>query len=232
MIRKISTRMWVHDASMPMLGARIPIRMSIVKLADDGLWLGNPTPYNQQIHNRIASMGDVRFIVACSNGHHLFLEDWQRAFPRAGVFVASGIPRKRPGLGDHTLLRDLEEAPWGQDLDTIPMDGAPLFDEHMFYHAKSETLLVTDFFQNHTGSAQTGWGWVVSKLLFEPMGFKGKCLAPPLKTRFGAKDRKALRASLDRIWALDIERVVPAHGAIFEESAKQDIRGLCQRFYP
>jgi hypothetical protein len=67
--------------------------------------------------------------------------------------------------------------------------------------------------------------------VFEPLGFKGKCLAPPLKTRFGAKDRQALRASLDRLWDLDIECVVPAHGALFEQGAKGDIRRLCQRFY-
>lgn len=231
MIRKISTRMWVHDASMPMMGIRLPLRMTIVKLADDGLWLGNPTPHNQQIQNRIASMGDVRFIVACSNGHNLFLEDWQKAFPGAGVFVASGIPKRRPNLKGYTLLRDLEETPWRQDLEMIAMDGAPFWDEHMFYHAKSRTLLVTDFFQNYTGVSQKGIGVLVSKLLLEPLGFKGKCLAPPLKTRFGAKDHEALRASLDRLWELDIECIVPAHGAIFENGAKEDIRRLCQRFY-
>ncbi len=40
-----------------------------------------------------------------------------------------------------------------------------------------------------------------------------------------------MRASLERIWELDIECVVPAHGAIFDKDAKQDIRRLCQRFY-
>ena len=231
MIRKISTRMWVHDSSMSMLGTRVPLRMIIVKLADDGLWLGNPTPHNQQIQNRIASMGEVRCIVGCSNGHNLFLEAWQQAFPDAGIYVSSGIPKKRPGLENYTLLRDLGEAPWQEDLEMFAMDGAPLWDEHMFYHGKSKTLLVTDFFQNYTGYEQKGFGKVMSKLLFEPLGFKGKCLAPPLKTRFGAKDRQALRASLDRLWALDIERVIPAHGAIFEQGAKDDVRRLCQRFY-
>lgn len=231
MIRKISTRMWVHETTMPMLGMRIPIRMTIVKLADDGLWIGNPTPHNPQLHNRIASMGEVRHLVATSNGHNLFLENWQGAFPEARVYVSSGVPKKRPGLRDYTLLRDLETPPWHEDLAMFAMDGAPFWDEHMFYHAKSKTLLVTDFFQNYNGFEQKGFGKVLSKLVFEPLGFKGKCLAPPLKTRFGAKDRDALRASLDRIWELDIECVVPAHGAIFDQDAKEDIRRLCQRFY-
>lgn len=216
---------------MPMLGTRLPLRMIIVKLADDGLWIGNPTPHNQQLENRVASMGEVKHIVGASNGHNLFLEDWQKAFPDAGVYVASGIPKKRPDLKNYTLLRDLDTPPWHEDLDMLAMDGAPFLDEHMFYHGKSKTLLVTDFFQNYNGVKQKGIGKLVSTLIFGPLGFKGKCLAPPLKTRFGAKDRHALRASFDRLWELDIECVVPAHGAIFEEGAKDDIRRLCQRFY-
>jgi len=231
MIRKISTRMWVHETSMPMLGMRVPIRMTIVKLADDGLWIGNPTPHNPQLHNRVSSMGEVKYIVGTSNGHNLFLEDWQKAFPDAGVYVSSGIPKKRPNLKNYELLRELDSPPWHEDLGMFAMDGAPLWDEHMFYHGKSRTLLVTDFFQNYTGVKQKGIANVLSKLVFEPLGFKGKCLAPPLKTRFGAKDRQALRASLDRIWELEIECVVPAHGTIFEQGAKDDIRRLCQRFY-
>jgi hypothetical protein len=223
--------MWVHEDSMPMFGTRLALRMSIVKLSDDGLWMCTPTPHNPQIQNRVAAMGELKFIVASSNGHNLFLEDWQRAFPDAAVYVAAGIPKKRPGLQHYTLLRDVDVAPWQTDLETIPMDGAPFFDEHMFYHGKSKTLLVTDFIQNYTGNVQKGLGTIITKLILEPMGFKGKCLAPPLKTRFVVKDRRALRASLDRLWDLDIECVVPAHGDIFDQDAKQDLRRLCQRFY-
>ena len=230
-MRKISTRMWVHEDSMPMLGTRVALRMVIVKLSDDALWVWSPTPHNPQIENRVADMGKVGYIVAPSNGHNLFVEAWQSAFSDAGVYVASRIPKKRSGLSGYTLLRDLDAFPWQADLETLPMDGAPFFDEHMFYHARSKTLLVTDFFQNYPGVEYKGFGKIVNKVLFEPIGFKGKCLAPPLRTKLAVKDRDALRASLDRLWDLDIECVVPAHGAIFEQDAKQDIRGLCKRLY-
>ena len=230
-MRKISTRMWVHEDGMSMLGARLALRMTIVKLSDDSLWICTPTRHNPQLANRVAGMGEVKYIVASSNGHNLFLEAWRSAFPDASVYVAAGIPKKRPNLKGYTRLRDLDTPPWLGDLEMLPMDGAPFFDEHMFYHGRSKTLLVTDYFQNYTGVRQKGLGKIVTKLLLEPIGFKGKCLAPPLKTRFAVKDRQALCASLDRLWDLDIERVVPAHGDIFEQDAKQVIRDLCQRFY-
>ena len=230
-MRKISTRMWVQDDSMQMMGIRLPLRMTLVKLADDSMWMHTPTPHNPQIRNRVAAMGELKHIVAPSNGHHLFLEDWQRSFPDAGIYVADGVPKKRPNLKNYTLLRDLDTPPWEDDLQILTMAGAPLWDEHMFYYARGKTLLVTDFFQNYTGVKQKGMGKIITKLLFEPLGFKGKCLAPPLKTRFAVKDKNALRASLDKLWDLDIECVVPAHGDIFEQDAKQIIRQLCQRFY-
>ena len=230
-MRKISTRMWVHEDSMAMLGTRLALRMTIVKLSDDSLWMWSPTPHNPQIQNRVAAMGEVKHIVAPSNGHNLFVEAWQNAFPDAALYVAAGIPKKRPNLKGYTLLRDLDTAPWQEELEMLPMDGAPFFDEHMFYYGRSNTLLVTDFFQNYTGVKQKGLGGILSKLIFEPIGFKGKCLAPPLKTKFAVKDKKALRVSLDKLWDLDIETVVPAHGDILEQDAKQDIRRLCQRFY-
>lgn len=230
-MRKISTRMWVQEDSMQMMGVRLPLRMTMVKLADDSMWMHTPTPYNSQIRNRVAAMGELKHIVAPSNGHHLFLEDWQRSFPDATIYLADGILKKQPNLKNYTLLRDLDSPPWQDELEMLPMAGAPLWDEHMFYYARSKTLLVTDFFQNYTGVKQKGLGMIVTKLLFEPLGFKGKCLAPPLKTRFAVKDRNALRASLDKLWDLDIECVVPAHGDILDQDAKQLIRQLCQRFY-
>ncbi|MDX2314262.1 MAG: DUF4336 domain-containing protein [Gammaproteobacteria bacterium] len=230
-MRKISTRMWVQDDSMQMMGIRLPLRMTLVKLADDSMWMHTPTPHNPQIRNRVAAMGELKHIVAPSNGHNLFLEDWQRSFPDAGIYVADGVPKKRPNLKNYTLLRDLDTPPWEDDLQMLTMAGAPLWDEHMFYYARGKTLLVTDFFQNYTGVKQKGMGKIITKLLLEPLGFKGKCLAPPLKTRFAVKDKNALRASLDKLWDLDIECVVPAHGDIFEQDAKQIIRQLCQRFY-
>lgn len=230
-MRKISTRMWVHEDSLPMFGIRLGLRMTIVKLSDNSLWMCTPTPHNPQLQERVAAMGELKYIVASSNGHNLFLEDWHRAFPDAAVYMAAKIPNKRPGLRSHALLRDADILPWQSDLETLPMDGVPLFDEHMFFHRRSKTLLVTDFIQNYTGVEQKGLGKIIAKLILEPIGFKGICLAPPLKTNFVVKNRSALRASLDRLWKLDIERVVPAHGDILEQDAKQGIRRLCQRFY-
>ena len=61
-MRKISTRMWVHEDSMSMLGTRLALRMTIVKLSDDSLWMGTPTPHNPQLENRVAEMGGYRRI--------------------------------------------------------------------------------------------------------------------------------------------------------------------------
>jgi len=230
-MRPLSNRIWVHEDSMSLMGTRLSLRMAVVKLSDDSVWIWCPTPHDPGLQKQIEEIGRVEYIVAAANGHNLFVEDWQRACPDATVYLASGIPKRRPKLKGYQLLRDLSETPWSQDLRMIPMDGAPLFDEHIFHHPSSRTLFVTDFFQNDIGTEQVGLGKLVSRLIFQPLGFKGSYMAPPLKMKFVVKDRQVVRTCLDRLWELDIETVVPTHGAIWEEDAKQVIRQLSQRFY-
>jgi hypothetical protein len=40
---------------------------------------------------------------------------------------------------------------------------------------------------------QTGLGQIVSKLMLEPIGFKGICVAPPLNSGFVYEDTRILR---------------------------------------
>lgn len=39
------------------------------------------------------------------------------------------------------------------------------------------------------------------------------------------------RASLHRLWDLEIKRVITARGAIFEQLTNDDMRQLCRRHY-
>ena len=230
-MREIADNLWVHEDSMKMLGAKLAIRMSMAKLKDGSLWIHTPTPLTPDLQRSVESLGSVKHIVGASNGHNISLESWRRAFPDAAVYVAVGIPKKRPRLKDFTLLRDLTTPPWDNDLDQLHMEGVPFFDEYVFLHKESKSLLVTDYFQNHTNVEQKGFAKFLTKFVFEPIGFKGICLAPPLKMKLMVKDPQALRTSLDRLWQWDFERIIPGHGAILENNAKQIARQLCKRFY-
>ena len=110
------------------------------------------------------------------------------------------------------------------------MSGVPFFNESVFLHQKSKSLIVTDFIQNHSDERPSGLAGVVSKYIFEPIGFKGMCVAPPLKMGFMIKDKPKFIQSIKRIQNWDFDRIIVTHGDIIKSNAKQVFASLCGRF--
>jgi hypothetical protein len=107
--------------------------------------------------------------------------------------------------------------------------GVPYFDESVFFHAASKSLIVTDFVQDHSGAIPGGLAGVIKRFVLEPLGFKGLCTPPQLKNQARIKDKAAFASSLQSIRAWDFERIIVAHGAIVEAdvNAKQLFDALC-----
>ena len=162
----------------------LSLRMTVARLAEGGLWVHSPTRISTALREAVADLGEVAHLVAAANGHNLFLMEWRQAFPDATVWVAPGIPKKLPDLGPHSILGPHGDWPWSGEFDQASMPGLSFLDETVFLHRASRSLIVTDLVQNHSEATYEGLGWVIAKLLLEPIGFKGICLAPPTKSRF------------------------------------------------
>ena len=72
-----------------------------------------------------------------------------KTFPKAEAWVTPGIPQKLPDLDNYNVLK---ENIWIDDFDATSMKKVPKFDETVFYHYKSKSLIVTDLVQNHVKS--------------------------------------------------------------------------------
>lgn len=214
---------------MSLAGTRLRLRMTIVRLADGSLWIHSPTALSPPLKKEIDELGPVKFIVEASNGHNLWLREWQDAFPDAVVHVGGGIPKKLK-LTNCQVLDDSHENIWEEDLASEYMLGVPFFNESVFLHKKSRSLIVTDLIQNHSDERPSGFAGLVTKLIFEPIGFKGLCVAPPLKMGFMIKDKQNFRAFIQRVQNWDFERIIVTHGDIIEADAKQKFADLCARF--
>ena len=92
----------------------------------------------------------------------------------------------------------------------MPLAGCPPLSEVLFLHAESRTLLCGDLLFNVRHPAT----WA-TKLLLSLMGTNGRFAASRLLRRY-TKDRRALAASLEPIFAWDFGRVLPGHGEVFE----------------
>jgi hypothetical protein len=51
----------------------------------------SPIRLTDDLRSAAASTGDARFIVAPNRFHHLFVSDWQKAYPDAQTFCAPGL---------------------------------------------------------------------------------------------------------------------------------------------
>jgi Domain of unknown function (DUF4336) len=223
MLRKIANNLWVQDDAMKMMGMSLDLRMTVAKLSSGELWIHSPTPLSPELTKQIDLVGKVAYIVGPSNGHNLWLIPWQEAYPKAQVLVSAGIPKKLPNLRDPQILAPQSCATlWAGDISHLAIEGVPFFDENVFFHEPSKSLIVTDLIQDHRNKIpSTLTGKFLQTVIFGALlGFRGLTLAPPLKVPGVIKDRKKFKESLQQLLAWDFERVVITHGPVLEMDAK------------
>lgn len=190
-------------------GLWFPLRCTVVRLVDGGLVLHSPVAFTVEQRAAIDALGPVRALIAPSALHHLHLPAAAAAWPDAEVWVAPGVPQKHPELGGLRVLG--ERTPFFEgELTPLPIDGMPSVQERVFLHGASRTLLVTDLLFN-LHRYETVW----SRTYFWLCGVHGRLAQSPV-VRLLVKDRAAAGASVRRVLAHAIERVVPCHGEVAE----------------
>jgi len=229
-LEKLGENLWVHEDTMSLVAnAQLRLRMCIVKLLNGGLWIHSPTALSPELKAEVETLGTVDFIIGPSNGHNLWLRDWHEAYPNAAVYVSAGIPKKVP-LKSYQILDESYDNIWHADLAYLYLPGVPFFNESVFLHQTTKSLLVTDLIQNHSDPRPPGLPGFITRFVFKPLGFKGICVAPPLKLGFMIKDKKSFAAAIRKISDWEFERIIVTHGDIIEKNAKQVFLELCERF--
>jgi hypothetical protein len=166
-IRKevVKDTIWTFDQLQGIFYVVVPVRMTVVKLEKGGLLVYAPVAPTGEcvrlLNELVAEHGDVKYIILPTISgieHKVFVGPFARRFPAAQVFVAPGqwsfpinLPLSwlgLPGKRTHILPENSQEAPFAEDFDyaTIgPIDlGLGKFAEVVFFHKRSQILLVTD----------------------------------------------------------------------------------------
>lgn len=224
MFRQVADDVHVLAVEFRIGGLDLGGRMTAVRLPDGGLWLHSPVRFSPEARAAVDALGPVRFLVAPNLMHHLYVQDWAAAYPDAKVAAPAALRRKRPDLRIDLELGDTAEASWAGVLDQVFVQGMPKVDELLFFHRPSQTLFVTDlaFNVHRTGS------WFTRMYL--KLSGAWQRLAPTMLVRSVIKDREAVRASLARAQAWDVERVVVCHGDVVEQGGREAVRNAFARF--
>jgi hypothetical protein len=212
--------LWVADRPfrLPMMLGDIGCRMTIVRLADGGLFLHSPVPLDAETRTALNEIGPVHAIVAPSKAHHLFVGDYVKAYPAAKLYGAPGLPEKRKDLRFDAILGDEAGADWRGEIEQHLFVGAPRLNEVVFFHPASRTVIFTDLVFNvpaQDASKARAFNWLT--------GAAGH-FGPHRLIRTMISDRNGACASVEKILQWDLDRVIVSHGNVLDSGGHNRVR--------
>ena len=219
-LRPIADDLWVAERPLrrPLPFWDIGTRMTVIRLPGGGLFLHSPVGADAATRRAVDALGAVRAIVAPNYVHHLFAGGWKQAYPQARLLGAPGLARKRSDLAFDGELGDQPDPSYAEAIEQVFVRGAGLLNEVAFLHRASRTLLLADLAFHPTAASRPGLRlW--TRLTRVRHGF-----GPNGLVRLAIRDRRAARASLDRILAWDFDRVTVTHGELLESGGREALR--------
>ena len=210
MLRRLADDVWVTERPQRFFGLPVGARMTVIRLSGGRLLLHSPLPLDAALRVELDALGRVACAVAPNRLHHLYAGDVVRTYPEARLWVAPGLPEKRPDLVHAGVLGDEAPVEWRGELEQAFFRGRPYENEVAFFHPATRTLILCDLAFNF--GPRDAWPTRVLMSLLRSYGKLGPSKLDPLLIR----DRAAARASLDRILAWDFDRVIVAHGDVQE----------------
>ncbi|PSF31315.1 hypothetical protein C7H19_22945 [Aphanothece hegewaldii CCALA 016] len=161
----VSNTIWTFEQLQGIFYVVVPIRMTVIKLAQGGLLVYAPvapTPECLRLVNELVEEhGDIKYIILPTISgveHKVFVGPFANRFPKAQVFVAPyqwSFPVNLPlsWLGfppDRTYIlpKDSSQVPFADEFDYRILGpiylGPGRFAEVALFHKQSQTLLLTD----------------------------------------------------------------------------------------
>jgi hypothetical protein len=218
-MKSIAPDLWAVETPLRFRGIEVGRRMTVVRLASGSLLIHSPAPLSVELRESLGQLGDVRFVVPASSMHgHLFMEEYQAAYPAAELFSAPGLDRKRKDLAFAGLLGSAPDPAWSQDLDQAAVLGHRFVTELVFLHRPTGTLIVGDLCFRIGESAPRPM-----RAVARAAGTYHRARPTPM-FRVGLRNRIAARRSLDRVLGWDFDRIVLGHGEPIETGGPNALR--------
>lgn len=139
--------------------------------AKSQLWIHSPIELDDSLQKALDQLGVVTHVVSPNYEHVKYAQQWGEAFPDAFMWACPGMMEKEPQVRwtgeipfgcrpvefgvqeewDERLWDPNEIQPCHFDVEVNPFTLKPFFNEVVFYHTPSQSLLMTDLFWNYPG---------------------------------------------------------------------------------
>lgn len=214
MLERKHDALWLAEGEIvSFFGAPYPTRSAIVRLETGDLWVWSPVKLTAGLRAEVDRLGPVRHLVSPNKLHHLYLPQWQAAFPGAQLWGPRSTIRKRPDLAFREALQDRPPPQWGAVIDQAWFRGSLAMDEIVFLHRPSATAIVADLIQTFSDAfLRKHWGW--RRVLARLDGLTQDQACAPREWRLSFINRAPARRARDKVLGWNCRHLIVAHGEL------------------
>ena len=228
LLEYVRDQIWILEYPIRFSGIDLFARMTQIRFANGDLLIHSPCKIDNSLKQDIDDIGQVKYIVAPGNFHHLYVPDFQQSYPDAETFIVPGLEKKRPDIHFEWILGNRPDHRWQDEIDQVLIHGTRFIWEAAFFHKPSKTMILTDLLENigddyqHPASLLLRFWWkAVFRMWNNPKA------APEYQVGWG--NRKAVKKCLQRILDWKAERVIIAHGELVENNVNEILSSAWQK---
>lgn len=224
-LEQVGEALWLAEGDIvSFYGFPYPTRSVIARLADGGLWVWSPVKLAHDLRTEVDRLGPVAHLVSPNKLHHLYLREWQEAYPNANLWGPRSTMRRHPDLAFRNPLQDESPPEWLAEIDQAWFRGSIAMDEIVFFHRASRTAIIADLVQTFSDDfLHAHWQWWQRPLARLGGIVAAKALAPS-DWRHTFINRAPARAARDKVLSWDCERVIMAHGEWWRSGGHASLR--------
>jgi hypothetical protein len=216
-------QIWLLEYPVRFAGMELFGRTTIIRLENGELIVHDPCVVIENIKDQINDLGVVKYIIAPGTYHHLYVAEFQEAYPDAETFLCPGLESKRPDLNFDWLLGNKVDNRWADVLEQVLLQGTRHITEVAFFHKPSDTLILVDLLENIGDDYQHQAGLLLRfywKVIFRM--WNNPKAAPEYQLGWGNKE--IVKAGLNKILSWDAKRLILSHGENIEGDVNQILR--------
>ena len=199
-----------------------PTRMTVVRLADGTLWVHSPIAPDEGLFAAVDALGPVRRLVAPNSIHYWYMADWLERYPEAQSYAVPDLATtaKRPFRIDHPLA-DGARFGWESDIGWLLVPGTRV-SEAVFHVPAAKTVILVDLIENFEAAKLSNP--FMRFMLRLVGGLDPNGMAPlDLRMTFRPK-RQQVRERLQRVVDWQPEKVIMAHGRVYDRAGTDELR--------
>lgn len=218
--RKIGEGAWLKQFSLKLLGADFNRTVTVFDLDGGNVLVHSTGSFSDEDYRFFESLGAHTHFVDATCFHDTSTKKVLKAAREASFYAPKGFSIKDDRLKPITDLAPI----LGDAIEMIPLRGIPKVNEVEFFDRRNGILVIADLLFNFTESNVWTRGFVRATAGIKEHPGMSRLF------RMMIRDKPAFQESIDRLRALEFEKLVFGHGQPILEDAKECFQKALDRY--